>query len=132
MRLIQGVDKIFLFTSLQTSRFGFYPYGRFYLTIQKQSPNRCLRPHTHILFHLELELELELLLESRLEFKLPRVIKAELLVVVEVNTTCCIRQCCLNSLMRSIIDRASLSLYSLQIRSTSRAPIKLEEIGLIA
>ena len=47
----------------------------------------------YILFHLELELELELLLESRLEFKLPRVAKAEQLVVVvvEVNTTCYMR-----------------------------------------
>ena len=45
----------------------------------------------YILFHLELELELELLLKSRLEFKLPRVTKVELLaVVVEVDTTYCI------------------------------------------
>jgi hypothetical protein len=84
----------------------------------------------HILFHLELELEL--LLESKLEFKLPRVVKAELLAVVVEDATYYMRWCSLNSLIRSIIDGASSSFYSLQIRSTSSAPIKLEEIGLIA
>ena len=39
--------------------------------------------------------------------------------------------CSLNSLIRLIIDRASLFFYSFLIRSTSSAPIKLEEIGLI-
>jgi hypothetical protein len=47
----------------------------------------------YFLFYLKLELELplefELLLESKLEFKLPRVIKVELLVVVVEDTTCC-------------------------------------------
>ena len=42
------------------------------------------------------------------------------------------RQCSLNSLIRSIIDRAFLFLRSLRIRSTSRAPTKLEEMGLMA
>ena len=41
------------------------------------------------------------------------------------------RQCSLNSLIRSIIDRASLFFRSFLIRSTSSTPIKLEEIGLI-
>ena len=42
------------------------------------------------------------------------------------------RQCSLNSLIRSIIDRTSLFFRSFLIRSTSSTPIKLEEIGLIA
>ena len=42
------------------------------------------------------------------------------------------RQCSLNSLIRSIIDRASLFFRSFLIRSTSSTPTKLEEIGLIA
>ena len=42
------------------------------------------------------------------------------------------RQCSLNSLTRLIIDGAALSFRSFRIRSTSRAPTKLEEIGLIA
>ena len=41
-------------------------------------------------------------------------------------------QCSLNSLIRSIMDRASLFFRSFLIRSTSSAPAKLEEIGLIA
>jgi hypothetical protein len=84
----------------------------------------------YILFHLELELEL--LLESKLEFELPRVAKAELLVVVAEDATCYMRWCSLNSLMRLMIDRASSSFRSLRMRSTSSAPAKLEEIGLIA
>jgi hypothetical protein len=84
----------------------------------------------YILFYLELELEL--LLESKLEFELPRVAKAELLVVVAEDATCCMWWCSLNSSIRSIIDRASSSFRSLRIRSTSSAPAKLEEIGLIA
>jgi hypothetical protein len=90
----------------------------------------------HFLFHLKLELELplefELLLESKLEFELPRVAKVELLAVVAEDTTCCIRWCSLNSSMRLIIDGTASSLRSLRIRSTSRAPAKLEEMGLIA
>jgi len=67
----------------------------------------------HSLFHFEFKfkllLELELTLESKLELELPyRVIKAELLAVVTED---------------------ALSLRSLRIRSTSRAPAKLEEIG---
>ena len=41
-------------------------------------------------------------------------------------------QCSLNSLIRSIIDRAPLFFRSFLIRSTSSTPAKLEEIGLIA
>jgi hypothetical protein len=62
----------------------------------------------HFLFYLKLELELplefKLELESKLEFKLPRVIKVELLAVVVEDTTCCMRWCSLNSLIRLIID----------------------------
>jgi hypothetical protein len=64
----------------------------------------------HLLCHYKSVLELELL-ESILEFKLPRVANIELL---------------------SIIDRAGSSFRSLRIRSTSSAPAKLEEMGLIA
>ena len=42
------------------------------------------------------------------------------------------RQCSLNSSIRSIMDGASLFFRSFLIRSTSSAPVKLEEIGLIA
>ena len=42
------------------------------------------------------------------------------------------RQCSLNSLIRLMMDRASLFFRSFLIRSTSSAPVKLEEIGLIA
>ena len=90
----------------------------------------------HLLFYFELELELELQLQFafKLVFELPyRVINAELLaVVVGDGATYCMRQCSLNSSIRLIIDRASLFLRSLRIRSTSRAPTKLDEIGLIA
>ena len=76
-----------------------------------------------------LELELP---SSKLVFELPRVAKVELLAVVAEDATCCIRWCSLNSSIRLIIDGASSSLRSLRIRSTSRAPAKLEETGLIA
>ena len=88
----------------------------------------------HFLVHFKSEFKFKLQLEfaSKLVFKLPyRVANIELLVV-EVEDACYIRQCSLNSLIRSIIDRASLFFYSFLIRSTSSAPVKLEEIGLIA
>ena len=87
----------------------------------------------HFLFHFKSKFKFKLLLEfaSKLVFELPcRVINAELLVV-EVEDTYCMRQCSLNSLIRLIIDRASLLFRSFLIRSTSSAPAKLEEIGLI-
>ena len=95
----------------------------------------------HFLFHFESKLELELQLElqlgqqlefaSKLVFELPyRVTNAELLAV-EVEDACYMRQCSLNSLIRSIIDGASLFFRSFLIRSTSSTPAKLEEIGLI-
>ena len=69
---------------------------------------------------------------SKLVFELPyRVANVELLAV-EVEDTYYMQQCSLNSLIRSIIDRASLFFHSFLIRSTSSTPIKLEEIGLIA
>ena len=86
-----------------------------------------MRPYIHFCHY-----ELELWLESKLELELLcRVANAELLAVV-VGDACCMRWCSLNSSIRSIIDGASSSLRSLQIRSTSRAPTKLEEISLIA
>ena len=67
--------------------------------------------YIYILFHLELELEL--LLESKLEFKLPRVAKVELLAVVVEDATYYIRWCSLNSLIRLIINSTASSLRSL-------------------
>jgi len=77
MSLILLIKYLFLPSTL-TSRGGSYI-----------CPNRCLRPYTHILFHLELELELPL--ESKLEFKLPRVVKAELLAGVAEDAAYCIQ-----------------------------------------
>ena len=101
--------------------------------MQQQSLNRYTRPHMHFLVHFKSKFKFKLQLEfaSKLIFKLPyRVVNVELLAV-EVEDACCIQQCSLNSLIRSIIDRASLFFYSFLIRSTSSTPAKLEEIGLI-
>ena len=87
----------------------------------------------HFLVHFKSKSEFKLLLEfaSKLVFKLPyRVANTELLAV-EVEDTCYMRQCYLNSLIRLIIDRASLFFRSFLIRSTSSTPIKLGEIVLI-
>ena len=92
-----------------------------------------MRPHIHFLVHFKSKFKFNLQLEfaSKLVFELPyRVANTELLVV-EVEDAYYMRQCSLNSLIRSIIDRASLFFYSFLIRSTSSAPAKLEEIGLI-
>ena len=88
--------------------------------------------HFLVYFKSKFKFKLQLEFASKLVLELPyRVTNAELLVV-EVKDAYCIRQCSLNSLIRLIIDRASLFFYSFLMRSTSSAPIKLEEIGLIA
>ena len=85
----------------------------------------------HFLVHFKSKFKWPLEFTSKLVFELPyRVANAELLAV-EVEDACCIRQYSLNSLIRLIIDRASLFFYSFLIRSTSSTPAKLEEIGLI-
>ena len=87
----------------------------------------------HFLFHFKSRFKFKLLLEfaSKLVFELPyRVANTELLAV-EVEDACYIQQCSLNSLIRSIIDRAALFFRFFLIRSTSSTPGKLEEIGLI-
>ena len=88
----------------------------------------------HFLVHFKSKFKFELQLEFafKLVFKFPYRVASVELLAVEVEDTCYIRQCSLNSLIRSIIDRASLFFHSFLIRSTSSAPIKLEEIGLIA
>ena len=87
--------------------------------------------HFLVYFKSKFKFELQLEFAFKLVFKFPYRVASVELLAVEVEDTCYIRQCSLNSLIRSIIDRASLFFRSFLIRSTSSAPTKLEEIGLI-